>query len=103
MNRRGIVRRGSYLLSLGRRDTILGRGDTILARGNTILARGNTILGRDDTILGRDDTILSLLPNAGEGGRRPDEGARPRCRTLSPHPPGSRPRDPSDLSRRRER
>ena len=96
---------------------------------------------------------MSLLPSAGEGGRRPDEGAAPParrstltrsapargtratspglgrgdtiacpfsparekvaegrmrgrappCQTLNPHPLGSRPRDPSDLSRPRER
>ncbi len=94
---------------------------------------------------------MSLLPSAGEGGRRPDEGAAslseaqpsparlplagperplPRlgrgdntmpfsparekvaagrmrglrpCQRLSPHPLGSRWRDPSDLSRGRER
>ncbi len=31
--------------------------------------------------LGRGDTTMSLLPNAGEGGRRPDEGDTPRCQT----------------------
>ncbi len=49
-------------------------------------------------------TRMSLLPSAGEGGRRPDEGAAPcAARPLNPHPLGSRPRDPSDLSRPRAR
>ncbi len=46
---------------------------------------------------------MSLLPSAGEGGRRPDEGACGLKAGVNPHPLGSRPRDPSDLSRPRER
>ncbi len=38
--------------------------------------------------LGRGDTLLSLLPNAGEGGRRPDEGARHAARRSTLTRPG---------------
>ncbi len=38
--------------------------------------------GRGDFAFARGDTTLSLLPSAGEGGRRPDEGAVANPRRL---------------------
>ncbi len=39
---------------------------------------------------GRGDNTVFLLPCAGEGGRRPDEGGPRSAVTLHPHPPGPR-------------
>ncbi len=66
----------------GRGDKLVGRGDNHLGSGDNHLGSGDNHLGSGDNLLGRSDTILSLLPNAGEGGRRPDEGA-PRAAKRS--------------------
>ncbi len=46
-------------------------------------ASPHPLLRSDLSRNGRGDTIMSLLPRAGEGGRRPDEGATSRCQTRA--------------------
>ncbi len=70
----------------------LPRGFDLSRRGFDLSRRGFDLSRR-----GRGDNILSLLPNAGEGGRRPDEGEALPCHMIFPSfrpfrriPPGCR-------------